>query len=346
MKNWGILAISAFAISITFTVHTASAVPIVEGFDLVSSSRTTRTSTDFVYRIRVRGDSSSYSGANILVTSNATATKIIDDTVNIGDFDAGRFLRPLDTFTIRQDRTTPFNRLSLQFAFSGEVTGVGAGPSPMQVGALEFLEPGGRPEHEASFPIQGSNPPAGAALGMAVDVYGNVASASYGFLNASGQNITLAALARSPAGDTTSPRFFALVTIPSEPFRVEINGMGSAGEKLTWRSSLYQPTPTGLKILPAKGLLAKNELVQVRLQVQSALGGRSYSLRLLLPPEFAGNSGPWVINAVAGKTIEVATTIKAPSAGEDYTFYTIVAEATPTDPALGILTSSLKVLVE
>lgn len=338
------MALAAISMLLMFAASAVHALPTIEGFDLVSSSRATRTSTDFVYRVRLRADSRSYTGVTITFRSTASSTQIIDGTVNIDSLDAAQFIRPLDTITIRQDRTVPFDRAVLVPSFVATVTGIGGGVTPLRVGPLEFLEPGGRPQHEAIFPIQGVAPVAGTTLGMAVDIYGDVTNAQYRFLGSSGQVIAEGPLQRSPPDVPSSPRFVAAVLIPTIPFTVEISANDLAGPNVKWQSTLYRPTEAKLGLFVST-LVDKTEVIPVTVRLESLTATGSYTVKLFLPLGFSGDTGPWNLNATPGQTAEVSTSVTVPAVGSDLLFQTITADAVPNGLSLSPISASINVIV-
>jgi len=299
--------------------------PTVVGYELVSSVRVSRTLFDFTYRVQIEGDVHSLRNAELVVTSNRSATQVFDGTIAVGDLDAGRFVRPSDTFTIRQDRTVAFDRNALSFTFSGQESGVATAPDGLRIGPLEFVESGGRPDHEGTFPIQGANPTAGAEISMQVDVYGDVVHASYEMLDGTGQVLIHGVLSRTP-DELNSPCFAASVTIPGVPFRVAIVALGTNSEALSWQSALYTPPTTALHIAPATAILTKGQTIPLILHVTSSATG-TWSVRLQLPPGFTGNAGPWVVTVSPGQTSDVSTTLTAPASGKPFARYVLVADA-------------------
>lgn len=326
--------------------HAAFAEPVVQSYSLVSSVRSGRTTFDYTYRALVRSDQASYRNARFTLTSAAAATQVIDGSVAVGDLDAGQVVLAADTFTIRQDRLLPFNPGALSFAFAGQTVGSGVGPSKLSVGSLLFLEPGGRPGHEGLFPIEASAPPAGELVPMRLEIYGQVHSANYQLVDASGQALAGGDLMRIPQEDAASPTYFTVASVPSQPFRVAISATGTSADSLAWQSRLYSPTTTSLRLIPSKAILAKGETVPLTVRLGSPTTGGTYTVRLWLPPEWSGNSGPWSVAVSAGETRDIATTITAPASGAAFVHYTVIAEALPLDPGIPTVASTLNFEVE
>ncbi len=325
------------------------AAPTVEGFDLVSTTRTGRTAYDYTYRLRVRGDMQSYKMASFTVSSAVATTKVVDAAVTVEGIDAGAFIRPSDTFTIRQDRLVAFDSKALTFSFFGQPMGLGTGVDAPRIGPLTFLEDGGRPEHEGSFPIQGESPLGGINIVMRMNIYGNVGAASYRFLSASSAVLAEAALIRAYPQDAESTEFIAGVTTPLEPFTVEIVAIGEAdSQQVVWRSArLYRPPALALRILPAHARLARGEEVDVTLRITPATGIRGdYKVLLSLPAELSGQKGPWVVSLRTGLVTEVTTRLTASTLPETFGPYTIAMEAVSVANPAEVATATLQMFVE
>ncbi len=327
---------------------TASAAPFVESYTLVSSVRSGRTTFDYTYRPLIRVDSNSYRNAAFTVRSNNAATQIIKAAVNAGDLDAGNVVLAPDTFTIRQDRLMPFDRAALQFFFSGTMVSRDSGLSGLSVGKVTFLEPGGRPGHEMLLPAQGSDPPAGESIEMTVDIYGSVTSATYRLLDESAQELGSGSLQQYTSTGSPSPRYGGEVSVPIQPFKIEVSAVGQSLDTFVWLSRLYTPTVTSLRIEPLKGVLSKGETVPVTLRLASAgsAPGADYTVRLWLPPGFSGAAGPWTLAIGPGLTRDISTSITAPAAGAAFVRYTVVAEALAAAPGATSVSSKFVFEVE
>lgn len=326
--------------------HAAFAEPVVQSYSLVSSVRSGRTTFDYTYRALVRSDQASYRNARFTLTSAAAATQVVDGSVALGDLDAGQVVLAADTFTIRQDRLVPFNPGALSFAFAGQTVSRGVGPSKLSVGSLLFLEPGGRSGHEGLFPIEASDPPAGGQIPMRLEIYGQVHSASYQLVDTSGQALAAGDLMRIPQEDADSPTYFTVASIPAQPFRVAISAAGTNADSLAWQSRLYSPTVTSLRLIPSKAILAKGETVPLTVSLGSTTTGGTYTVRLWLPPEWSGNSGPWSVSVPAGETRDISTAITAPASGRAFVRYTVIADVVPLDPGISTVASTLHFEVE
>jgi hypothetical protein len=90
----------------------------VGNYTLVATQRFTRTLFDFTYTATLHNAGSTpYSRVVAHLTSLAAATTVIDGIVTFGESVPGTTFRSQDTFTIRQDRTRPFNPADLVWSF-------------------------------------------------------------------------------------------------------------------------------------------------------------------------------------------------------------------------------------
>ncbi|MBK7952416.1 MAG: hypothetical protein IPK00_27595 [Deltaproteobacteria bacterium] len=78
-----------------------------------------RTAFEYIYRIAVDNSGGALTGVTANVTTPLTETVIIDGSVTVGNLAAGASGVSSDTFTVRQDRSKPFNRSALVWTVSG-----------------------------------------------------------------------------------------------------------------------------------------------------------------------------------------------------------------------------------
>lgn len=132
---------AALALLATFVPSLAQAAAEVTGQQLVSSVRAGRTSFDYTYRITVRNGTPALMSAQATVQSVTPVTQVLKATVALGDLAAGATINSTDTFTIRQDRSVPFNPASLVWSVTG--TSI-TGPSTLELALSEpFVAPDG-----------------------------------------------------------------------------------------------------------------------------------------------------------------------------------------------------------
>jgi hypothetical protein len=101
----------------------------VTGQQLISEKRITRTLSDFTYRLSVRNMGSALIVVSGRGTSGSALVTFTDNAVSFGDIAAATPANSTDTFTIRVDRTQPFNASSLTWQFTG-APGEGVPPDP------------------------------------------------------------------------------------------------------------------------------------------------------------------------------------------------------------------------
>lgn len=92
--------------------------PRVTGASLVKETRVSRTIFDYVYQATVENPGGPIRNAEAQLVGVGPGSRIIDGTVRIGDMPDRSLVSPSDTFTIRHDRTVPFDRSALRWAFS------------------------------------------------------------------------------------------------------------------------------------------------------------------------------------------------------------------------------------
>jgi hypothetical protein len=342
------LTVRYLLLIIMLAAGSATAAPVVDGVDLVSISRVNRTEFQYTYRLRVRGDEHSYANARFVVVSKNKATTVIEPIVFLGGLDAGSAVRPTDTFMIKQDRTVPFDLSSLDFTFYGQEVGVSANGEAVRIGRLAFVEDGGRPEHPGSFAIQDVNPAGGAQVMMLVDVFGNVTSAKYEFLDQSQGVIAegpLILAVEQPAGGGA---FAAAVITPLQPYRIRITALGTVDtENAVWQSAhVYQPKSVALKIVPAKGILAPGETASLKLQVKSASASGEYRLLLFWPTDLTGPTGPWTVILEPGQIREIPTSVTVSAGPKELGLRNLVAELVSSSDPSDVAVATLEVFLE
>lgn len=335
-----------------FVTSPVKADPAVLGFDLVSSARTGRTSFDYTYRVRVRADSSSYVDAYFIATSTAPGTQVVEDTITLGGVDAGSFVRPADTFTIRQDRVVPFDPRAFRFKFFGNRTGIGNNPDAPQIGPLQFLEDGGRAGHEGSFPMQASMPPGGVNLAMTVTIGGAISSASYRFLGTTNQVLTEGTFSSLIPEIPAYPEFVAGIVTPAEPFTIQVTAVdANTSQPVVWRSAtVYKPASLVPRIVPSSASFKPGQPVDVTLQVTSVSAAAEHKISLFLPPGLTlptgSGSGSWIVNIAPGQTAQISTRVTASSSSDLSGPSTILMEAESVASPANIVAATLDVLVE
>jgi hypothetical protein len=93
----------------------------VSTYTLVSSKRVTRTEFEYIYRANVTNSGAvDMLGVTATLTSKSVKTAVVDGSVTFGDVPAGKTVTSSDTFTIRQDRSVPFNPADLVWQIFGD----------------------------------------------------------------------------------------------------------------------------------------------------------------------------------------------------------------------------------
>lgn len=111
--------LQALAIAALLVPMLAQAAASVVGMQLVGTSRVGRTTFDYTYKITVQNGTPALVAAKATVVSTAPATQIMKSTVSLGDVAAGATVTSTDTFTLRQDRSVPFNAAALAWTVGG-----------------------------------------------------------------------------------------------------------------------------------------------------------------------------------------------------------------------------------
>jgi len=330
-------------VSFVFISPAANSTPWVEGIDLVSSIRVDRTNFDYTYSLRVRGDYNSYLNAAFSVSSTAPSSVILTPVVKLGSIDPGVFLRSSSYFTVRQNRLVDFDQSKIIFTFSGDSVSVPRTPFGARVGPVVFLEDGGRPIHEGSFPLRAENPTAGASLILKASIYGDVTSASYAFRDINGRLIASGSFNKSP---NEMPWYYAAVTIPSEPFRISVDANGADGQISNFKTAkLFNPSSYSLSFEPKSAVLKKGEASTAKIVLKSNSAAGDYLVSLMLPSGYTGNSGPWSVYLQPGHTTFISTNFTAPVNGRALSLSTVTVRAAPKANPLEIQSSNVQLMV-
>ncbi|MDQ3935374.1 MAG: hypothetical protein M3340_12180, partial [Actinomycetota bacterium] len=102
-----------------------------------------------------------------------------------------------------------------------------SGNSPLALADFSFVEPAGRPDHEAYFPV--SEPLAGAERRAAARLIGPYQSAAFELVTESGDPIGPVALAKGDPLAADPESFTGAFRPPGEPFGVAVTGRDAAG---------------------------------------------------------------------------------------------------------------------
>ena len=99
---------------------TAHADLSVGNYTLVSQVRVSRTAYDYTYKADLTNTGGPVTNVSAALASASPATTIIDGDLNFGDISANSSVTSSDTFTIRQDRTVPFDAAALVWNITAE----------------------------------------------------------------------------------------------------------------------------------------------------------------------------------------------------------------------------------
>jgi hypothetical protein len=169
-----------------FVSGSALADPAVAGFELVSSTRVSRTAFDYTYRLRVANGVPALSAVTARVTSKTAGAVVTEGEIWLGNIGASVTQTSVDTFTVRQDRAAPLAASALAVAFipgpgavaqvtlpqsQGGVIQITDPASPIR-GTVVDIPPGALPEGAETITIGFSNeipgplPPEAVAAGI------------------------------------------------------------------------------------------------------------------------------------------------------------------------------------
>jgi hypothetical protein len=99
-------------------------------YQLISSERVSRTTFLYTYRVNVVNSGGNASNVRAVVSSSSGTTVVTDGDVNFGDVAVNGTVASLDTFTVRHDRSKPFDTAALVWTVSSAPT---PGPAALRV---------------------------------------------------------------------------------------------------------------------------------------------------------------------------------------------------------------------
>jgi hypothetical protein len=100
--------------------------------------------------------------------------------------------------------------------------------SPLALGSVRFMEPGGRPGHEGLFPITGA-PKLAVQQWLEVGVTGAAGPPTFSLISAFGDRLQALALAPEPGETGENHTFHGQVTPRAKQFRVAVTGVDARG---------------------------------------------------------------------------------------------------------------------
>lgn len=292
----------------------AGASPVVEGMELVSSKRISRTVFEYAYRLRVQADQYNYSNSRFIasVKNGSTGTSVIQGVVNIGALGAGDFVRPAPLLVIRHDRLEVFDPKVLELVFRGSVEAAKNSDGTISIGAVSLLQESGRPGHGGTLNIAGS-PEAGKAYILMADVYKAPISVSYKLTSINGADIYEQGSMSSIGGSDF--QYAAQMFVPQSPFIVEIQATAGDGKQTKRQSGPFNPAKFAFAITGASALIRRGESQSLTMEISSPESPGQYVINALAPVGINVVPSNWVVEAGAGAPRKLSGVIYAePSA--------------------------------
>ena len=315
--------------------------PKIEGVDLVSSTRVDRTRFDYTYAMRIREPLRNYESAAFKVSINAPGSSMIDGDVNVGPIQSGRIIIPKDTFTIRHDRSIPFQKDKLAYAFSGAISNLSLPTSSIRFGGVEFLELAGAPGHEGPTPIRTEAPLPGNTYKVRAIVHGNVATVKCAFIDAIGTVIKSETMTKTWSDFDW---FFLDAKTPATAFKLQIMISGVNGETRSWVSNLYSPNDARIILISKQDVFNYGDKMILNITVVAGTKAFNRTLMLALPDGFTSDSGPWSLNLKPGEGKGITATISTPTDQVLNRRFNIVARAQSANPNEQDLITSLNAM--
>lgn len=275
--------------------------PQVEQLDLVSEKRIDRTRYEYTFKVSVRGSGASFKEGAFAVSSSAATTTVVDGTFSIGSISAGQVVRSSDTFSVRHDRTVPFDKTKLNFAFAGSKASAVAGGEALTIGKVSLYQLGGRIGHGGMVEVRTDRYAPGEKLELRTTVFGTPTSVDYSLVDEAGQILSRGALTRLEAGSQT---YKAAIEVPASAFKISVAAASAAGASLTWTSNKFQPQAFGFNISFEKPTFKVGEVLKGRITSPLAAAPEGYTLKLMLPDEFSANVVSWKVNTKAGQAVD------------------------------------------
>lgn len=294
--------------------------PRIEDLILVSSARVDRTRFDYKFRLLVRGAYETFSSGTFTVASVPSGSTATVGTVAFGQIDAQRLVPSTATITIRHDRTYPFVKANLKFAFNGQPAAADPTPGTPRIGPVRYYSYGGRPGHEGYFESSASNPAAGPGTQLRAILSAGVSAANYSFKSMSGTVLSTGDIVKLwPNNDEAS----AMVEIPAEPFTTTIAATGANGARTSWTSSPVQPRIIPTELIIDNGAFNFGDVIRGRLEIGKTTKADKLVVEITLPDGFSAAQTHLEIalNSAAGTSVPIL--IQTPPSGQSTRFHKI-----------------------
>lgn len=281
--------------------------PQILQIEMVSEKRFDRTRFDYVFRILIGGALFNFESGNFKVSSSLKATTVLDSDINIGKISAGHYSRVPDTFTVRHDRTVPFNKNALSFSFAGTVlespvTAAG----PYSLGKIGFYKLGGRPGHQGLLEVNSSNPTLGDAVVLRVRIEGSQPLLKFELLGTSDKIISSGQLEKVVGIDGIYDK---AIIVPTESFRVRIRAIPESGPSTAWTSVQFNPAVGDVKILFPDATFSADKPLIGKISIPPLPVSTSYSIKLILPDGFTSSTENWNVVTKSGMGAEIPISI-------------------------------------
>jgi PKD repeat protein len=135
--GWTVLCL-LLAVSLPASAQSLS----IGGYELVSSTRLSRTVFEYVYKARMTNTGEAVVNASGVVASRVPNVTIVEATLTFGNVGQGETVQSVDTFTVRHDRSAPFTEADLSWTISADPAVAlrarfsatpASGPAPLRV---------------------------------------------------------------------------------------------------------------------------------------------------------------------------------------------------------------------
>ena len=272
----------------------AFAEPSVQGIDRILKTIVSHNIVQYTYVLRINVDASSYTDSAFTVTTTNPDIVIVQNKVQLGNIDAGSFVRTTNSFSIRHNITKPFNWQDLVFKFEGKVAGISGDAldeATPQIGPVTFLELAGRPGHEGYYPIKSATPPSGKKVFLRATIFGQPTDPRYQFIDSNEQVLLEGQLFNTGDEEFKSPNYVAEVTIPDEPYRIKIVVNNADNSELAVNSfRTFTPATYAVNLSTNKTLLKRGKYGVLKIALSSPVQTGRLIVELILPDGLTGLS--------------------------------------------------------
>jgi hypothetical protein len=223
---------------------------------------------------------------------------------------------------------------------SFEQSGITSDP---QIGTFELAEQGGRPGHEGMFPVTVSPLTASAAYVLIAHITGDLTSASYQLINATGTKLADVKLEPSGAPFTMAAPFI----VPNESFYLQMTASAKNGKVAVWKSALpYDVVGLKVDLKLETALMKPGQVVPVTVNVAPTNQSGPYEISLTLPSGFTSDQTVWSATLSKGVNASFRANVTAPAGVMPYSIFVLSATATTLTGTKEKQHSQVKVFVE